>query len=127
MKAQKNGLFYFPYHIDSDQYNLHTGYIRLNQGMCRLNNLQACHLYKALTDETRIKSLQTLHSGECCACELLKNLSITQSTLSHHMKCLTELGLVKGRKDGRWMRYSLNTSCTERLYSFTRTLLVGQG
>lgn len=82
---------------------------------------------KALTDETRIKILQILHSGECCACELLKNLSITQSTLSHHMKCLTGVGLVKGRKNGRWMFYSLDPTCTEQLYLFTKTLLVSQG
>lgn len=91
-----------------------------------MNNAQACDLYKALTDETRIKILQMLQPGECCACDLLASLSITQSTLSHHMKCLTKIGLVKGRKDGRWMRYSLNASCTEQLYLFTKTLLLNQ-
>ncbi|MFR3063393.1 MAG: ArsR/SmtB family transcription factor [Holdemanella porci] len=40
-----------------------------------------------------------------CACVILEELSITQSTLSHHMKLLCDCGLVDSRKDGRWMHY----------------------
>lgn len=87
---------------------------------------QAISLYKVLTDETRINILHMLHAGECCACELLENLAITQPTLSHHMKCLTDSGLVKGRKDGRWMRYSLDTHRAQELYLFTQALLFSQ-
>jgi len=64
--------------------------------------------YKALADETRLKIVMMLTKGELCACSILENFSITQPTLSYHMKILTESGLVQGRRDGAWMRYSLN-------------------
>ena len=91
-----------------------------------MDHEQATSLYKVLTDATRLKILQMLQTGECCACELLQNLAITQSTLSHHRKCLTESGLVKGRKDGRWIRYSLNPIRAEELSLFTQALLFPQ-
>ena len=64
--------------------------------------------YKALADETRLKIVMMLTKGELCACSILENFNITQPTLSYHMKILTESGLVQGRRDGAWMRYSLN-------------------
>ena len=63
--------------------------------------------FKALGDENRIRILKLLRSGEKCACKLLEALNISQPTLSHHMKILCDSGLVKGRKDGKWMYYSL--------------------
>jgi len=63
---------------------------------------------RALSDETRIKIFTMLAEGEFCACKLLEEFNITQPTLSYHMKILCESGLVQSRKDGVWMRYSLN-------------------
>lgn len=65
-------------------------------------------IFRALSDETRVKTIQMLSSGELCACEILKNVRITQPTLSYHMKILCDSGLVIGRRDGTWMKYSLN-------------------
>lgn len=62
---------------------------------------------KALADETRLQIVEMLMDGELCACKILENFNITQPTLSHHMKTLTESGLVDGRRDGAWMRYTL--------------------
>ncbi len=64
--------------------------------------------FKALCDENRWKILEILQSGEKCACVLLNELNIQQSTLSHHMKILCDSELVIGRKDGKWMHYSIN-------------------
>jgi DNA-binding transcriptional ArsR family regulator len=47
-------------------------------------------------------------NGELCACELLKKLSITQGTLSHHMKDLAASDIVVVRKEGKWCHYALN-------------------
>lgn len=66
--------------------------------------------FKALCDENRLRIVEELQGGEKCACELLELLSITQPTLSHHMKILCESGLVDVHKQGRWMRYSINRS-----------------
>lgn len=63
---------------------------------------------KALADENRLAVLESLQSGEKCACVLLEELNITQSTLSHHMKLLCDSGLVAYRKEGKWMHYSIS-------------------
>lgn len=72
-------------------------------------------LMKALGDETRVKIFHMLSSGELCACKLLEEFNITQPTLSYHMKILCESGMVKGRKDGVWMKYSLNKEAVESI------------
>ncbi len=58
--------------------------------------------------------IEMLQSGERCACELLENLNIGQSTLSHHMKILCESGLISSRREGKWMYYSLDMKGCER-------------
>ena len=65
-------------------------------------------IFKALCDENRVKILNFLQGGEQCACKLLESLNISQPTLSHHMKILTDSGIVIGRKDGKWTHYSLS-------------------
>ncbi len=65
-------------------------------------------IFKALADEIRLKIVEMLSCGEMCACDILESFSITQPTLSYHMKILTECGLINGRRDGAWMRYNIN-------------------
>ncbi|MFV0241734.1 MAG: ArsR/SmtB family transcription factor [Lacrimispora sphenoides] len=72
-------------------------------------------IFKAFCDEQRLAILELLQDGEKCACELLEKLDITQSTLSHHMKILCESGIVVGRKDGKWMHYSISESGIEHV------------
>lgn len=75
-------------------------------------------LFKALGDETRLKIFGMLSQQEVCACDLLEDLDITQPTLSHHMKVLTTCGLVDARKDGSWMRYTVNAEYVTRMQNF---------
>ena len=63
---------------------------------------------KALADENRLAIMMSLQQKEKCACVLLEELNISQSTLSHHMRLLCDSGLVDYRKDGKWMHYSLS-------------------
>jgi ArsR family transcriptional regulator len=65
-------------------------------------------VFKALCDPNRLLILETLQGGEKCACIILKDLNISQSTLSHHMKILCDSGFVVGRREGKWMHYSIN-------------------
>ena len=65
-------------------------------------------LFKVLGDENRIQILELLKGRELSAYELLVELQITQSTLSHHMKLLCDSDIVTARKDGKWVYYSLN-------------------
>ena len=64
---------------------------------------------KALGDENRIQIIKILANGELCACRILEAFNITQPTLSHHMKILTECNLVNSRKEGKWTYYSINS------------------
>lgn len=73
---------------------------------------------KALSDETRLKIVDMLSCGSMCACDILELVDISQSTLSYHMKILTESGLIKGVKDGSWVRYSINKEISRPLQSF---------
>lgn len=65
-------------------------------------------IFKAFCDENRIRILKMLKSGEKCACKILEELNVTQPTLSHHMKILCDSGIVVGRKEGKWMHYSIS-------------------
>jgi len=81
-----------------------------------LNNCKEYALYmKALSDETRLKIFHMLSHGELCACKILEEFNITQPTLSYHMKTLCDSGLVDSRRDGIWMKYSINMKALEEL------------
>jgi ArsR family transcriptional regulator len=80
-------------------------------------------IFKALGDENRIRILRQLRSGEKCACKLLDALNISQPTLSHHMKILCDAGIVNGRKEGKWMHYSICSESSAELSAMLRQLL----
>lgn len=65
-------------------------------------------LFRIFGDESRLKILELLKEKELSAGDLLQSLDIAQSTLSHHMKVLTEAGVVICRKQGKWSMYSIN-------------------
>lgn len=72
-------------------------------------------LMKALSDETRVEIFKMLAGGELCACKILEEFEITQPTLSYHMKILIESKLINSRRDGVWMRYSINRDSLSRI------------
>ncbi|MDF2872494.1 MAG: putative transcriptional regulator [Anaerocolumna sp.] len=65
-------------------------------------------IFKELSDPNRLMIINLLKSGEKCACNLLEEMNISQSTLSHHMKLLCEVGVINCRREGKWMYYSLS-------------------
>ena len=73
-----------------------------------MTNEEIARVFKAFCDESRIKILRLLVGGEKCACVLLEELDISQPTLSHHMKILTESGIVVSRREGKWIHYSID-------------------
>ena len=64
-------------------------------------------LAKALSDPNRLRALMVLRNGEFCVCQLIELFSLAPSTVSKHMSILKQAGLVKWRKDSRWVYYSL--------------------
>jgi ArsR family transcriptional regulator len=79
-------------------------------------------LFKALSDKNRLMIIDMLSCGELCACEILEKFSITQPTLSHHMKTLSDCGLVKERKAGKWTYYSLDEQTVKNFKDFLNTI-----
>lgn len=73
-----------------------------------INYDMSVRVFKAFCDEKRLNILKLLQSGEKCACRLLEELDIGQSTLSHHMRILCDSGVVIARKEGKWSYYSIN-------------------
>ena len=71
--------------------------------------LRLVDAFKAIADNNRIKIINMLSEREICAIELLDQLDISQPTLSHHMKVLTLASIVKTRKSGTQVYYSINT------------------
>jgi len=78
-------------------------------------------IFKALGEVNRLEILERLKSGEQCACHLLEDLNITQSTLSHHMKVLAEAGIVNLRKEGKWMYYGISPVAIDRTQNLLAT------
>jgi len=73
--------------------------------------------FKVLSDPNRLMIIDMLSCGELCACVILEKFNITQPTLSHHMKSLCDSGLVVGRKEGKWMYYSLGEKTVQTCMS----------
>ena len=86
------------------------------------NHLENAGIFKAFCDETRLEVLSLLQSGEKCACVLLEKVSVSQPTLSHHMKILVDSGIVTARKEGKWTYYSINTPGSENAAKLLREL-----
>lgn len=64
-------------------------------------------VFKALSDETRIRIFRLLLEGELCICDLMEVLELPQSKVSRHMAYLKHSGLVDDRREGVWIYYSL--------------------
>jgi len=79
-------------------------------------------VFRAIGDENRLKIIDMLSNGEICACEILLELEITQSTLSHHMKILCDSSLVIPRKAGKWTFYSMNKATVKKLKEFVNVI-----
>jgi len=67
-------------------------------------------IFKALADETRVRVLKLLGSGELCVCEIAAALDLDQPRLSFHLRILKEAGIILDRRQERWIVYRLNDS-----------------
>lgn len=68
------------------------------------------NIFKALSDETRLRILKLLENGELCVCDIVAALNISQPHVSFHLGILKEAGFIKDRKEGRWIHYSIDES-----------------
>ncbi len=76
---------------------------------------RAIELFHALSDETRLEIVELLRNGERCVCELTDTLDAAQSRLSFHLRVLKDAGIVRDRKEGRWVYYELDPEAFEEV------------
>jgi ArsR family transcriptional regulator len=67
---------------------------------------------KALADETRLRILNILLERECCVCEVIQTLDISESRASRNLRILYDAGFLRLRKDGLWTFYSIDKGTT---------------
>jgi len=79
-----------------------------NKGPSSENSKAKGKVFKALADSIRLRILGLLSSREMCVCEVMVALDLTQPTASHHLRILENVGLVKDRKEGKWVFYSIS-------------------
>jgi len=65
-------------------------------------------IFKALSDETRLRIINLLEHGELCVCDIGAALGMIQPKVSFHLGVLKNAGLLKDKKQGKWVRYSLD-------------------
>lgn len=65
------------------------------------------NVFKALSDETRLRIVKLLENGELCVCDIVAAMDMIQPKVSFHLAVLKEAGLIKDRKQGKWTHYSI--------------------
>jgi len=78
---------------------------------------------KALSAETRLRILRVLLERECCVCEVMQALDISQSRASRNLGILQDAGFLKARRDGLWMVYSVDWQTANRYATSLAKLL----
>lgn len=75
--------------------------------------------YKALSDSTRIKIINLLEKNELCVCDISSILNMTKSAVSHQLKNLRELNLIKSRKIGKEVWYTLADDHVKQVFDIS--------
>lgn len=98
--------------------------IHIDEYLCEvmMEREEVALIAKALSDANRIKIIEMLVDGEKCGCEILEKLEVSQPTLSHHMKILTECNLLYSRKNGKWQLYSINAEKFREFKQYIRMI-----
>jgi len=89
-----------------------------NNANIGMNNEKFALISKALSDSNRLHIIQMITDQERCACKLLEHFNITQPTLSHHMRILSDCDLIRIRKEGKWSHYSMNMETLEAYQNY---------
>lgn len=80
------------------------------------NLFQMAELFKALNDPTRLKIVNALILSEMCVCDIAALLNMNQPAISHHLKVLRQTQLIKYRREGKIVYYTLNDEHVELLF-----------
>ncbi len=93
---------------------------RVNQAQAQLVDgltaTQLAEFFQALSDPTRVRIISALSAGELCVCDIAAALGMSQSAISHQLRRLRQLRLVKRRKDGQIVYYTLDDEHVSDLF-----------
>jgi ArsR family transcriptional regulator, arsenate/arsenite/antimonite-responsive transcriptional repressor len=84
-------------------------------------------LFHALADPTRLQIIERLRGGEQCVCDLTDALETGQSRLSFHLKTLKDAGILRDRRQGRWVYYALDPDVIEDARQFVASITAERG
>lgn len=84
------------------------------------NLLLIADFYKALSDSTRIKIINILNENELCVCDIAVILNMTKSAVSHQLRYLRELDIVKNRKIGKEVFYTLADEHVKQIFAISQ-------
>ena len=85
--------------------------------------IDTAKMLRAMSDPKRLRIVDMLSCGELCACKIQEEFHITQPTLSHDMKVLTDAELVVSRREGKRTMYSLNWTTLKRMNKIMENLI----
>jgi ArsR family transcriptional regulator, arsenate/arsenite/antimonite-responsive transcriptional repressor len=77
---------------------------------------QLTKVFKALSDETRLRILNILHERDCCVCEVMHALDISQTRASRNLNALYQAGFLNVKRDGLWVVYSIDKDSLKEYY-----------
>ncbi|RKQ29072.1 ArsR/SmtB family transcription factor [Oceanobacillus halophilus] len=91
----------------------------VRQNLSEQNTLEVAKIFKALSDDTRIKIAYALSmENELCVCDVANIVGATTATASHHLRLLRNIGLAKYRKNGKLVFYSIDDEHVKQLIQF---------
>ena len=96
---------------------------RIGEGETTYREVETC--FSALGDATRLKMLRLIANEELCACEVMAALELTQPTTSHHLGILERAGLLKSKRNGKWVFYRISNSKVHDLVNKGFTFVEG--
>lgn len=80
------------------------------------------NVFKALSEETRLRILKLLEHGELCVCDIVAAFDMIQPKVSFHLAVLKDAGFIKDRKQGKWVHYSIDDADIFRRFLLLSTL-----
>ncbi|MDD2398950.1 metalloregulator ArsR/SmtB family transcription factor [Trichlorobacter sp.] len=86
-------------------------------------NKKMAERFHALGDPNRLIIIDALAKGETCGCTIINNLSISQPTLSYHLKIMTDSSILNAYKEGTWKKHKINHKEIKEMIDYLNSLL----
>ena len=99
-----------PHHVECGGKNIEKVKLFENKMITEEEAYYVSELFKAISDLTRVRILFSLLAGDMCVCDITELVGVSQSAVSHQLRVLKQAGLVKYRREGKTIYYSIADS-----------------